>query len=174
MPSAQTLERFIARVESNAHVEAIEEFYTEDASMRENFAPPRVGRDKLVAHGAHHAAQKSTRTGTSRERAMTSASKADSFTSLTAGAAASAMDAMYCPSGLRATALFARCRHIRRTSPASGVWGQDIGYREGTGHRLQVWVQVASLVLGSWARGISRLGPWNGAESRSKSPMSRL
>src|SRR3954471_4913324 len=42
-PSATTLERFIARVESNAHVEAIEEFYTEDASMRENFSPPRVG-----------------------------------------------------------------------------------------------------------------------------------
>ncbi|MBI5279991.1 MAG: nuclear transport factor 2 family protein [Burkholderiales bacterium] len=50
MPSADTLERFIARVESNAHVEAIEEFYTEHASMQENFAPPRVGRDTLVAH----------------------------------------------------------------------------------------------------------------------------
>jgi hypothetical protein len=50
MPSPETLERFIARVEQNAHAEAIEEFYTEDASMRENFAPPRVGRDKLVAH----------------------------------------------------------------------------------------------------------------------------
>jgi hypothetical protein len=50
MPSLQTLERFIARVEQNAHAEAIQEFYTEDASMQENFAPPRVGRDKLVAH----------------------------------------------------------------------------------------------------------------------------
>ena len=50
MPSAATLERFIARVESNAHVEAIEEFYTEDASMQENLQPPRVGRDTLVAH----------------------------------------------------------------------------------------------------------------------------
>jgi ketosteroid isomerase-like protein len=49
MPSAQALERFIARVESNAHVEAIEEFYTEDASMRENVNAPRVGRDALVA-----------------------------------------------------------------------------------------------------------------------------
>ncbi|HEX6722134.1 MAG TPA: nuclear transport factor 2 family protein [Burkholderiaceae bacterium] len=49
MPSAQTLERFIARVESNAHVEAIEEFYTEGATMRENMAPPRVGRATLMA-----------------------------------------------------------------------------------------------------------------------------
>jgi hypothetical protein len=50
MPSPETLERFVARVESNAHVEAIEEFYTEGASMQENFEPPRVGRDALVAH----------------------------------------------------------------------------------------------------------------------------
>ena len=50
MPSPDTLERFIARVESNAHVEAIEEFYTEGASMQENFEPPRVGRGTLVAH----------------------------------------------------------------------------------------------------------------------------
>jgi hypothetical protein len=52
MPTADTVERFIARVESNAHVEAIQEFYTEGASMQENMAPPRVGRDTLVAHEA--------------------------------------------------------------------------------------------------------------------------
>jgi hypothetical protein len=52
MPTPATLERFIARVESNAHVEAIQEFYTEGASMQENMAPPRVGRDTLVAHEA--------------------------------------------------------------------------------------------------------------------------
>jgi hypothetical protein len=45
----ETLERFIARVEANAHAEAIEEFYTENASMRENMGTPRVGRDLLVA-----------------------------------------------------------------------------------------------------------------------------
>ncbi len=50
MPSRETLDRFIARVESNAHAEAIEEFYTEDASMRENMSPPRSGRDALAAH----------------------------------------------------------------------------------------------------------------------------
>jgi hypothetical protein len=49
MPTSETLERFIARVEENAHAEAIEEFYTDDASMQENQKPPRVGRDNLVA-----------------------------------------------------------------------------------------------------------------------------
>lgn len=50
MPTLQTLERFIARVEENAHVEAIAEFYTADASMRENMAQPRVGRETLIQH----------------------------------------------------------------------------------------------------------------------------
>lgn len=50
MPSRQTLERFIARVESNAHVEAVEEFYTVDATQQENQQAPRVGRD---AHAAN-------------------------------------------------------------------------------------------------------------------------
>ena len=50
MPSAAVLERFIARVEENAHADAIAEFYTEDASMRENLGAPRVGRDGLIAN----------------------------------------------------------------------------------------------------------------------------
>jgi len=50
MPSRETLERYIAQVERNAHVEAIEEFYADDASMRENQSAPRVGRDTLVAN----------------------------------------------------------------------------------------------------------------------------
>jgi hypothetical protein len=50
MPKPETLERFIARVESNAHAEAIEEFYTPGASMQENNSAPRVGRDNLVAN----------------------------------------------------------------------------------------------------------------------------
>ena len=45
MPTAETLERFIARVEQNAHVEAVEEFYTANASMQENQSAPRIGRD---------------------------------------------------------------------------------------------------------------------------------
>ena len=52
MPTPATLARFIARVEQNAHVEAIEEFYTEQASMQENNEPPRVGRAVLLAHEA--------------------------------------------------------------------------------------------------------------------------
>jgi len=50
MPSAETLQRVVARVCENAHAEAIEEFYTEGASMRENMGVPRVGRDTLVAN----------------------------------------------------------------------------------------------------------------------------
>ena len=50
MPSAATLEAFIAVVESGAHVKAIEDFYAENASMRENQAEPRRGRARLVAH----------------------------------------------------------------------------------------------------------------------------
>lgn len=48
MPQTDTLERFIALVEQGAHAEAIEAFYTEQASMRENFGEPRVGRERLV------------------------------------------------------------------------------------------------------------------------------
>ena len=50
MPTSERLERFIARVEENAHAEAIEEFYTADASMQENQSTPRVGRDAHVAN----------------------------------------------------------------------------------------------------------------------------
>jgi hypothetical protein len=49
VPDHEMLERFIAQVESNEHDKAIAEFYTEDASMRENQDEPRKGRDKLVA-----------------------------------------------------------------------------------------------------------------------------
>ena len=50
MPTSETLERFISRVEENAHAEAIEEFYTAGASMQENQSTPRVGRDAHVAN----------------------------------------------------------------------------------------------------------------------------
>ena len=50
MPTREVIERFVARVESNEHDKAIAEFYTEDASMQENQAEPRRGRDQLVAH----------------------------------------------------------------------------------------------------------------------------
>jgi ketosteroid isomerase-like protein len=50
MPSRARLDEFIAVVESGDHAGAIERYYTEDASMQENAAPPRVGREVLVAH----------------------------------------------------------------------------------------------------------------------------
>lgn len=50
MSFVETLERFIAQVEQNAHAEAIAEFYTADASMQENQSPPRVGRDVLISN----------------------------------------------------------------------------------------------------------------------------
>jgi hypothetical protein len=50
VPSAETLERFIALVERNSHVEALEAFYTENASMQENQSAPRIGRDYHVAN----------------------------------------------------------------------------------------------------------------------------
>jgi hypothetical protein len=50
MPSTDTLERFVARVEEGAHAEAIAEFYVEHGQMRENLGVPRVGRANLIAH----------------------------------------------------------------------------------------------------------------------------
>ncbi|MFI4926137.1 MAG: nuclear transport factor 2 family protein [Burkholderiales bacterium] len=46
MPSQEALERFIARVEENAHIEAIQEFHLPESSMQENQAEPRVGRER--------------------------------------------------------------------------------------------------------------------------------
>jgi hypothetical protein len=50
MPTRDTLERFIALVEANAHIEALETFYTEDATMQENDEPPRLGRDAHIVN----------------------------------------------------------------------------------------------------------------------------
>ena len=50
MPSQETLSRFIQRVESGAHAEACEEYYTEKSSMQENQQQPRIGRDAHVAN----------------------------------------------------------------------------------------------------------------------------
>jgi len=50
MPSPQTLERFIALVERNDHVQACELFYTEHSTMQENQGVPRAGRDAHVAN----------------------------------------------------------------------------------------------------------------------------
>jgi hypothetical protein len=57
MPSRARPDEFIAVVVSGDHAGAIERYYTEDASMQENEAPPRVGRDGLVAHERSFLAQ---------------------------------------------------------------------------------------------------------------------
>ncbi|MDQ0040421.1 nuclear transport factor 2 family protein [Variovorax boronicumulans] len=49
MPTPARLEAFIAAVEGGAHAQVIEDYYTEDATMRENQAEPRRGRSTLVA-----------------------------------------------------------------------------------------------------------------------------
>lgn len=50
MPSNDTLERFIARVEENSHADAIEEFYAENSTMRESHEALRIGRDVHIAN----------------------------------------------------------------------------------------------------------------------------
>ena len=49
MPSRERVVALIAMVEQGKYVEAIGEFYTGDATMRENGEPPRGGRDRLMA-----------------------------------------------------------------------------------------------------------------------------
>lgn len=49
MPTRETVEAFIADVMSEDHVGAIERWYAEGASMQENQAAPRVGREVLMA-----------------------------------------------------------------------------------------------------------------------------
>ena len=50
MPSRVRQNDFIALDEYGDHPGAIERYYTEDSSVQENAATPRVGRDALVAH----------------------------------------------------------------------------------------------------------------------------
>jgi len=50
MPTAERIEAFLARVERSEFLEAIAEFYSEDATMQENGEPPRVGREALLAN----------------------------------------------------------------------------------------------------------------------------
>lgn len=48
MPTAEAVRRFTAQVLSGDHAGAIRDWYTEDASMQENQAEPRRGRDLLI------------------------------------------------------------------------------------------------------------------------------
>ena len=49
MPSRQSVEAFVAQVLGGDHVNAIRDWYAEDASMQENQDAPRVGREALMA-----------------------------------------------------------------------------------------------------------------------------
>ncbi len=48
MPSLNTVERFVAMVEAGQGVEALEQFYSEHASMQENESAPRIGKEALL------------------------------------------------------------------------------------------------------------------------------
>ncbi|MEQ8266912.1 MAG: nuclear transport factor 2 family protein [Parvibaculum sp.] len=59
MPERARVLDFIAHVKAGQFVEAIERFYTEDATMQENAGPPRGGRDALM-EGERKVLEKST------------------------------------------------------------------------------------------------------------------
>jgi ketosteroid isomerase-like protein len=50
MPSRERVNAFVATVRAGRYVEAIADFYAEQATMRENQGPERAGRDALIAH----------------------------------------------------------------------------------------------------------------------------
>lgn len=50
MPTEAQIESFTKLVEEGHFVEAIEQYYHTDASMQENEAPPRYGKEALIAH----------------------------------------------------------------------------------------------------------------------------
>lgn len=49
MPSPAAIDAFIAQVISGDHAGAIRDWYAEDATMQENQAEPRAGREGLIA-----------------------------------------------------------------------------------------------------------------------------
>jgi ketosteroid isomerase-like protein len=50
MPARERVQAFVAMVEAGDYVEAIRQFYTEDATMQENLGEVRGGRDVLARH----------------------------------------------------------------------------------------------------------------------------
>jgi len=50
MPSRERVRALIARVEQGRYVEALQQFYADDATMQENGQPPRIGLQKLIEH----------------------------------------------------------------------------------------------------------------------------
>ncbi len=52
MPTRERVASFIEAVVHGSHVDAIANFYHEDATMQENLHEPRRGREALMAHEA--------------------------------------------------------------------------------------------------------------------------
>lgn len=50
MPTQQTVESFVQLVEHSKTLQAMQRFYAEGASMRENMAAPRVGKHALIEY----------------------------------------------------------------------------------------------------------------------------
>jgi ketosteroid isomerase-like protein len=50
MPTQQTVETFVQLVEASRTVEAMQRFYADDATMRENMGAPRTGKAALIQH----------------------------------------------------------------------------------------------------------------------------
>jgi hypothetical protein len=50
MPSPDRVHQFVTAVREGRYVEAIEDFYAEDSTMKENLGPERCGRELLIEH----------------------------------------------------------------------------------------------------------------------------
>lgn len=50
MPQRERVMKFVAAVSAGNYIEAIEGFYDEHATLRENPSEPRVGRDAILLH----------------------------------------------------------------------------------------------------------------------------
>jgi hypothetical protein len=50
MPSLDTVNSFIHLIEDGRSVESMQRYYADTASVRENMAPPRLGKPALIQH----------------------------------------------------------------------------------------------------------------------------
>jgi hypothetical protein len=50
MPSPEAVNAFVRLIEEGKTVESMQRYYSEAASVRENMAPPRLGKPALIKH----------------------------------------------------------------------------------------------------------------------------
>ena len=50
MPSLETVNSFIRLIEDGRSLESMQRYYADTASVRENMAPPRLGKPALIQH----------------------------------------------------------------------------------------------------------------------------